>query len=129
MTCGDFLRLDNQLLPIKEIEKVVQDHGYGLDHITIRLDGKSGDIIRRYFAIKVDGSWSNGFEVAVQSLIDELERHHKTLTLENFKEEIITRSIINQLKEIKTSEYDYAAAERKRIEELHRLPYYPTCTF
>ena len=69
MTCGDFLRLDNQLLPIKEIERVVQDHGYGLDHITIRLDGKSGDAIRRYFSMKVDGSWSNtpyGYSAANQ---------------------------------------------------------------
>ena len=70
--------------------------------------------------MKLDGGWNKGFDRAIETFTDELRQYHKCLTPSELKEDILIRSLIKRLEEIRKAPYDYEAAEKARIEELHK---------
>ena len=121
MTSADHRRLDNVLRPIKEIAYVTQNWGYGFDIVAVNLTCHENK--PRYIDVimRIDGGPFNGFEKAIESFIEELEKYHNTLSIFELKQDILIRSLISQLKEIKVAPYDYEKAEKERLEELHHF--------
>lgn len=120
MLSSDHLRLDNVLRPIKEITSVVQNWAYGFDTVTVNLTCCNNKPRYIHLTMKLDGGWNKGFDRAIETFTDELRQYHKCLTPSELKEDILIRSLIKRLEEIRKAPYDYEAAEKARIEELHK---------
>ena len=120
MLSSDHLRLDNVLGPIKEITSVVQNWAYGFDTVTVNLTCCNNKPRYIHLTMKLDGGWNKGFDRAIETFTDELRQYHKCLTPSELKEDILIRSLIKRLEEIRKAPYDYEAAEKVRIEELHK---------
>ena len=120
MLSSDHLRLDNVLGPIKEITSVVQNWAYGFDTVTVNLTCCNNKPRYIHLTMKLDGGWNKGFDRAIETFTDELRQYHKCLTPSELKEDILIRSLIKRLEEIRRAPYDYEAAEKARIEELHK---------
>lgn len=120
MLSSDHLRLDNVLGPIKEITSVVQNWAYGFDTVTVNLTCCNNKPRYIHLTMKLDGGWNKGFDRAIETFTDELRQYHKCLTPSELKEDILIRSLIKRLEEIRKAPYDYEAAEKARIEELHK---------
>lgn len=120
MLSSDHLRLDNVLGPIKEITSVVQNWAYGFDTVTVNLTCCNNKPRYIHLIMKLDGGWNKGFDRAIETFTDELRQYHKCLTPSELKEDILIRSLIKRLEEIRKAPYDYEAAEKARIEELHK---------
>lgn len=120
MLSSDHLRLDNVLGPIKEITSVVQNWAYGFDTVTVNLTCCNNKPRYIHLTMKLDGGWNKGFDRAIETFTDELRQYHKCLTPSELKEDILIRSLIKRLEEIRKAPYDYGAAEKARIEELHK---------
>ena len=120
MLSSDHLRLDNVLGPIKEITAVVQNWAYGFDTVTVNLTCCNNKPRYIHLTMKLDGGWNKGFDRAIETFTDELRQYHKCLTPSELKEDILIRSLIKRLEEIRKAPYDYEAAEKARIEELHK---------
>ena len=120
MLSSDHLRLDNVLGPIKEITSVVQNWAYGFDTVTVNLTCCNNKPRYIHLTMKLDGGWNKGFDRAIETFTDELRQYHKCLTPSELKEDILIRSLIKRLEEIRKAPYDYDAAEKARIEELHK---------
>lgn len=120
MLSSDHLRLDNVLGPIKEITSVVQNWAYGFDIVTVNLTCCNNKPRYIHLTMKLDGGWNKGFDRAIETFTDELRQYHKCLTPSELKEDILIRSLIKRLEEIRKAPYDYEAAEKARIEELHK---------
>ena len=120
MLSSDHLRLDNVLGPIKEIASVVQNWAYGFDTVTVNLTCCNNKPRYIHLTMKLDGGWNKGFDRAIETFTDELRQYHKCLTPSELKEDILIRSLIKRLEEIRKAPYDYEAAEKARIEELHK---------
>lgn len=120
MLSSDHLRLDNVLGPIKEIISVVQNWAYGFDTVTVNLTCCNNKPRYIHLTMKLDGGWNKGFDRAIETFTDELRQYHKCLTPSELKEDILIRSLIKRLEEIRKAPYDYEAAEKARIEELHK---------
>lgn len=121
MTSADHRRLDNFLNPIKEIASVTKNGGYGFDVISINLTCNENKQRCIHVTMRIDGGPFSGFEEAIESFIEELESFHNTLSIFELKQDILIRSLINRLKEIKVAPYDYKKAEKERLEEVHRF--------
>ena len=121
MLIADHLRLDNVLSPIKEITSVTQHWAYGFDIVTVNLT--CGNNTPRYIhlTMRLDGGWNKGFDGAIESFINELRLYHKCLVPSELKEDILIRSLIKQLEEIRIVPYDYEAADKAHLEEIHRF--------
>ena len=121
MLIADHLRLDNVLSPIKEITSVTQNWAYGFDIVTVNLT--CGNTKPRYIhlTMRLDGGWNKGFDRAIESFISELRSYHKCLVPSELKEDILIRSLIKQLEEIRIAPYDYEAADKAHLEEIHRF--------
>ena len=126
MLSSDHLRLDNVLRPIKEITSVVQNWAYGFDTVTVNLTCCNNKPRYIHLTMKLDGGWNKGFDRAIETFTDELRQYHKCLTPSELKEDILIRSLIKRLEEIRKAPYDYEAAEKARIEELHKCGHRPT---
>ena len=120
MLSSDHLRLDNVLGPIKEITSVVQNWAYGFDTVTVNLTCCNNKPRYIHLTMKLDGGWNKGFDRAIETFTDELRQYHKCLTPSELKEDILIRSLVKRLEEIRKAPYDYEAAEKARIEELHK---------
>lgn len=120
MLLSDHLRLDNVLGPIKEITSVVQNWAYGFDIVTVNLTCCNNKPRYIHLTMKLDGGWNKGFDKAMETFTDELRQYHKCLTPSELKEDILIRSLIKRLEEIRKAPYDYEAAEKARIEEVHK---------
>ena len=120
MLSSDHLRLVNVLGPIKEITSVVQNWAYGFDTVTVNLTCCNNKPRYIHLTMKLDGGWNKGFDRAIETFTDELRQYHKCLTPSELKEDILIRSLIKRLEEIRKAPYDYEAAEKARIEELHK---------
>lgn len=120
MLSSDHLRLDNVLGPIKEITSVVQNWAYGFDTVIVNLTCCNNKPRYIHLTMKLDGGWNKGFDRAIETFTDELRQYHKCLTPSELKEDILIRSLIKRLEEIRKAPYDYEAAEKARIEELHK---------
>ena len=120
MLLSDHLRLDNVLSPIKEITSVVQNWAYGFDIVTVNLTCCNNKPRYIHLTMKLDGGWNKGFDKAMETFTDELRQYHKCLTPSELKEDILIRSLIKRLEEIRKAPYDYEAAEKARIEEVHK---------
>ena len=120
MLSSDHLRLDNVLGPIKEITSVVQNWAYGFDTVTVNLTCYNNKPRYIHLTMKLDGGWNKGFDRAIETFTDELRQYHKCLTPSELKEDILIRSLIKRLEEIRKAPYDYEAAEKARIEEVHK---------
>ena len=120
MLSSDHLRLDNVLGPIKEITSVVQNWAYGFDTVTVNLTCCNNKPRYIHLTMKLDGGWNKGFDRAIETFTDELRQYHKCLTPSELKEDILIRSLIKRLEEIRKAPYDYEGAEKARIEELHK---------
>jgi hypothetical protein len=121
MTCADHLRLDNTLADIKEITTVTQSWAHGFDTVAVNLTCCENKPRYAYFTMKLDGGWDKGFEKAIESFTDELRRYQKALSYHELKQDILLRSLIKRLEEIKVTDYDYQAAEKARLEEVHKF--------
>jgi len=121
MILADHLRLENVLRPIKEIGSVVQSWAHGFDTVSVNLT--CGNNKSRYIhcTMRLDGGWDKGFEKAIESFTEELRQYQKSLTWFELKEDILLRSLIKQLEEIKVADYDYALAEREHLDEIHKF--------
>ena len=126
MLSSDHLRLDNVLGPIKEIISVVQNWAYGFDTVTVNLTCCNNKPRYIHLTMKLDGGWNKGFDRAIETFTDELRQYHKCLTPSELKEDILIRSLIKRLDEIRKAPYDYEAAEKARIEEVHKYGHRPT---
>lgn len=126
MLSSDHLRLDNVLGPIKEITSVVQNWAYGFDTVTVNLTCCNNKPRYIHLTMKLDGGWNKGFDRAIETFTDELRQYHKCLAPSELKEDILIRSLIKRLEEIRKAPYDYEAAEKARIEELHKYGHRPT---
>lgn len=120
MLSSDHLRLDNVLGPIKEITSVVQNWAYGFDTVTVNLTCCNNKPRYIHLTMKLDGGWNKGFDRAIETFTDELRQYHKCLTPSELKEDILIRSLIKRLEEIRKAPYDYEATEKARIEEVHK---------
>ena len=120
MLLSDHLRLDNVLGPIKEITSVVQNWAYGFDIVTVNLTCCNNKPRYIHLTMKLDGGWNKGFDKAMETFIDELRQYHKCLTPSELKEDILICSLIRRLEEIRKAPYDYEAAEKARIKEVHK---------
>ena len=120
MLSSDHLRLDNVLGPIKEITSIVQNWAYRFDTVTVNLTCCNNKPRYIHLTMKLDGGWNKGFDRAIETFTDELRQYHKCLTPSELKEDILIRSLIKRLEEIRKAPYDYEAAEKARIEELHK---------
>ena len=65
------------------------------------------------------------FNRAIESFINELRSYHKCLAPSELKEDILIRSLIKQLEEIRIAPYDYEAADKAHLEEIHRFGHRP----
>lgn len=121
MILADHLRLENVLRPIKEIGSVVQSWAYGFDTVSVNLT--CGNNTPRYIhcTMKLDGGWDKGFEKAIESFTEELRQYQKSLTWFELKEDILLRSLIKQLEEIKVADYDYVLAEQEHRKKIHKF--------
>ena len=75
--------------------------------------------------MRLDGGWNKGFDGAIESFINELRLYHKCLVPSELKEDILIRSLIKQLEEIRIAPYDYEAADKAHLEEIHRFGHRP----
>lgn len=123
MLSSDHLRLDNVLSPIKEITSVTQNWANGFDIVTVNLTCNNNEPRYIHLTMKLDGGWSKGFDRAIESFTDELRLYHKCLTPSELKEDILIRSLIKRLEEIRVAPYDYKAAKKAQLEELHKVGY------
>lgn len=121
MLIADHLRLDNVLSPIKEITSVTQNWAYGFDIVTVNLTCCNNKPRYIHLTMRLDGGWNKGFDGAIESFIHELKLYHKCLTPSELKEDILIRSLIKQLEEIRVAPYDYEAADKAHLEEIHRF--------
>ena len=121
MTCADHLRLENVLNPIKEIGSVVQSWAHGFDLVTVNLTCCENKPRYVHLVMKLDGGWDKGFEKAIESFTNELRRVQQSFTYFDLKQDILVRSLIKQLEEIKVADYDYALAEREHLDEIHKF--------
>lgn len=120
MLLADHLRLDNVLSPIKEIESVTQSWAHGFDIVAVNLTCGNNKPRYVYLTMKLDGGWDKGFDKAIESFTDELRLYRKCLVPSELKEDILIRSLIRQLEEIRVAPYDYEAAEKAHLEEIHK---------
>ena len=120
MLLEDHLRLDNVLSPIKEIASVTQNWAYGFDIVSVNLTCGNNKPRYIHLTMKLDGGWDKGFDKAIESFTNELRLYHKCLVPSELKEDILIRSLIRQLEEIKVAPYDYEAAEKAHREEIHK---------
>ena len=125
MLIADHLRLDNVLSPIKEITSVTQHWAYGFDIVTVNLTCCNNKPRYIHLTMRLDGGWNKGFDRAIESFIHELKLYHKCLTSSELKEDILIRSLIKQLKEIRVAPYDYEAADKAHLEEIYRFGHRP----
>lgn len=125
MLIADHLRLDNVLSPIKEIASVTQNWAYGFDIVTINLTCGNNKPRYIHLTMKLDGGWNKGFDKAIESFTNELRLYHKCLVPSELKEDILIRSLIKQLEEIRVAPYDYEAADKAHLEEIHRFGHRP----
>ena len=121
MTCADHLRLENVLNPIKEIGSVVQSWAHGFDLVTVNLTCCENKPRYVHLVMKLDGGWDKGFDKAIESFTNELRRVQQSFTCFDLKQDILVRSLIKRLEEIKVADYDYVAAERAHLEEIHKF--------
>lgn len=121
MLIADHLRLDNVLSPIKEITSVTQNWAYGFDIVTVNLTCGNNKPRYIHLTMRLDGGWNKGFDRAIESFINELRLYHKCLVPSELKEDILIRSLIKQLEEIRIAPYDYEAADKAHLEEIHRF--------
>lgn len=121
MLLADHLRLDNVLSQIKEITSVTQNWAYGFDIVTVNLTCCNSKSRYIHLIMKLDGGWDKGFDKAMESFINELQLYHKCLVPSELKEDILIRSLIRQLEEIRVAPYDYEAAEKAHLEEIHKF--------
>ena len=121
MLSSDHLRLDNVLSPIKEITSVTQNWAYGFDIVTVNITCNNNEPRYIHLTMKLDGGWSKGFDRAIESFTDELRLYHRCLTPSELKEDILIRSLIKRLEEIRVAPYDYKAAKKAQLEELHKF--------
>lgn len=121
MLIADHLRLDNVLSPIKEITSVTQNWAYGFDIVTVNLTYGNNKPRYIHLTMRLDGGWNKGFDRAIESFINELRLYHKCLVPSELKEDILIRSLIKQLEEIRIAPYDYEAADKAHLEEIHRF--------
>lgn len=126
MLLADHRRLDDVLNPIKEITSVTQNWAYGFDLVTVNLTCCNNKPRYVHLTMKLDGGWNKGFDKAIESFTNELRLYHKCLTPSELKEDILIRSLIKQLEEIRVAPYDYEAADRAYYEKIlkfgHRSP-------
>lgn len=120
MLLADHLRLDNVLSPIKEITSVTQSWAHGFDIVAVNLTCGNNKSRYVYLTMKLDGGWDKGFDKAIESFTNELRLYHKCLVPSELKEDILIRSLIKQLEEIRVAPYDYNAAEKVHLEEIHK---------
>ena len=120
MLLADHLRLENVLSPIKEITSVTQNWAYGFDIVSVNLTCSNNKPRYAHLTMKLDGGWDKGFDKAIESFTNELRLYHKCLVPSELKEDILIRSLIRQLEEIKVAPYDYEAAEKAHREEIHK---------
>ena len=125
MLSSDHLRLDNVLGPIKEITSVTQNWAYGFDIVTVNLTCGNNKPRHIHLTMRLDGGWNKGFDRAIESFISELRLYHKCLVPSELKEDILIRSLIKQLEEIRIAPYDYEAADKAHLEEIHRFGHRP----
>lgn len=125
MLIADHLRLDNVLSPIKEITSVTQNWAYGFDIVTVNLTCCNNKPRYIHLTMRLDGGWNKGFDRAIESFISELRLYHKCLVPSELKEDILIRSLIKQLEEIRVAPYDYEAADKAHLEEIHRFGHRP----
>ena len=126
MLIADHLRLDNVLSPIKEITSVTQNWAYGFDIVTVNLTCCNNKPRYIHLTMRLDGGWNKGFDRAIESFISELRLYHKCLVPSELKEDILIRSLIKQLEEIRIAPYDYEAADKAHLEEIHRFGHRPS---
>ena len=126
MLIADHLRLDNVLSPIREITSVTQHWAYGFDIVTVNLTCCNNKPRYIHLTMRLDGGWNKGFDRAIESFTNELRLYHRCLTPLELKEDILIRSLIKELEEIRVAPYDYEAADKARLEETlrfgHRSP-------
>ena len=125
MLSSDHLRLDNVLSPIKEITSVTQNWANGFDIVTVNLTCNNNEPRYIHLTMKLDGGWNKGFDKAIESFTDELRLYHRCLTPSELKEDILIRSLIKRLEEIRVAPYDYKAAKKAQFEELHKFGHRP----
>ena len=125
MLSSDHLRLDNVLSPIKEITSVTQNWANGFDIVTVNLTCNNNEPRYIHLTMKLDGGWNKGFDKAIESFTDELRLYHRCLTPSELKEDILIRSLIKRLEEIRVAPYDYKAAKKAQLEELHKFGHRP----
>lgn len=125
MLIADHLRLDNVLSPIKEITSVTQNWAYGFDIVTVNLTCCNNKPRYIHLTMRLDGGWDKGFDRAIESFISELRLYQKCLVPSELKEDILIRSLIKQLEEIRIAPYDYEAADKAHLEEIHRFGHRP----
>ena len=125
MLSSDHLRLDNVLSPIKEIMSVTQNWANGFDIVTVNLTCNNNEPRYIHLTMKLDGGWNKGFDKAIESFTDELRLYHRCLTPSELKEDILIRSLIKRLEEIRVAPYDYKAAKKVQLEELHKFGHRP----
>lgn len=121
MLSSDHLRLDNVLSPIKEIVSVTQNWANGFDIVTVNLTCNNNEPRYIHLTMKLDGGWSKGFDRAIESFTNELRLYHRCLTPSELKEDILIRSLIKRLEEIRVAPYDYKAAKKVQLEEFHKF--------
>ena len=121
MLSSDHLRLDNVLSPIKEITSVTQNWANGFDIVTVNLTCNNNEPRYIHLTMKLDGGWNKGFDKAIESFTDELRLYHRCLTPSELKEDILIRSLIKRLEEIRVAPYNYKAAKKAQLEELHKF--------
>ena len=121
MILADHLRLENVLRPIKEIGSVVQSWAHGFDLVTVNLTCCENKPRYVHLVMKLDGGWDKKKEKAIESFTNELGRVQQSFTCFDLKQDILVRSLIKQLEEIKVADYDYAAAEKAHLEEIHKF--------
>ena len=125
MLIADHLRLDNVLSPIKEITSVTQNWAYGFDIVTVSLTCDNNKPRYIHLTMRLDGGWNKGFDRAIESFISELRLYHKCLVPSELKEDILIRSLIKQLEEIRVAPYDYEATDKAHLEEIHKFGHRP----
>ena len=126
MLSSDHLRLNNVLSPIKEITSVTQNWAYGFDIVTVNLTCNNNEPRYIHLTMRLDGGWNKGFDRAIESFTNELRLYHKCLTPSELKEDILIRSLIKRLEEIRVAPYDYKAAKKAQLEELHKFGHRPS---
>ena len=98
---------------------------YGFDIVTVNLTCGNNKPRYIHLTMRLDGGWNKGFDGAIESFINELRLYHKCLVPSELKEDILIRSLIKQLEEIRIAPYDYEAADKAHLEEIHRFGHRP----